>query len=97
MKDLFEGEGLDVQVVGINVASALEQQGLFTEVCTFPFFQDVEEVSAVTALGGTKDDFYVYGADGLLRAWLPPRGEVSTDLSTPEGWAALEAAIRAAL
>ena len=37
------------------------------------------------ALGGAKDDMYIYTPGGVLHAHLP--GGPSTDLSTPEGYA----------
>lgn len=94
---MLAAEGHEVHFGGLNVASALVDQGRLADVSAFAFFQDVPEVDAVAAMGGAKDDFYVYDAAGRLTAYFSSAGSVSTDLSTPDGWATIEAAIRAAL
>ena len=38
-------------------------------------------------MGGSKDDFFIYGSDGKLAIHLPAHGVVETSLSTPEGYA----------
>ena len=34
--------------------------------CTYPLVQDIEEVNAWELHAGKKDDFYIYGTDGML-------------------------------
>lgn len=60
---------------------------------TMVMFQDTEAVDAWGQHGGAKDDFYLYGADGKLSAYLP--GGQSTNLSTPQGEVFVREALRA--
>ena len=62
--------------------------------CTYPLVQDVEEINAWELHAGKKDDFYIYGTDGLLARFLPSGTEdFSTRLSTEEGYNNLKGAI----
>ena len=62
--------------------------------CTYPLVQDVEEVNAWELHAGKKDDFYIYGTDGMLARFLPSgTEEFSTRLSTEEGYNNLKGAI----
>lgn len=55
--------------------------------CTYPLVQDTEEVNAWELHAGKKDDFYIYGSDGLVARFLPSGSqEFSTQLSTEEGY-----------
>jgi hypothetical protein len=47
-------------------------------------------------LGGQKDDFFIYRAGGRLSAYYSQFGSVNVNLSTPEGYANIRAAIDAA-
>lgn len=78
--------GHDVHLVGINATTALEYQGTLANVSSFPFLQDTAAVDAFSAMGGAKDDIYVYGADGTLVMYLKNGGSVNTNLSTAEGY-----------
>ena len=48
-------------------------------------------------MGGKKDDFFIYAKDGQRLKYLPFDGSVSTDLSTPEGYANIKKAVLAGL
>ena len=62
--------------------------------CTYPLVQDLEEVNAWELHAGKKDDFYIYGTDGMLARFLPSgTEEFSTRLSTEEGYNNLKGAI----
>ena len=62
--------------------------------CTYPLVQDIEEINAWELHAGKKDDFYIYGTDGLLARFLPSGTEdFSTRLSTEEGYNNLKNAI----
>ena len=62
--------------------------------CTYPLVQDVEEINAWELHAGKKDDFYIYGTDGMLARFLPSgTEEFSTRLSTEEGYTNLKGAL----
>ena len=69
------------------MAGWAKNQSALSDVCSYPVLQDTEEVDAWSLLGGGKDDFFLYNSDGTLGVYLPSGGEVSTKLSTPEGYA----------
>lgn len=91
-------EGYDVQMVTINATSAnnADDQQELIDRCSFPLFQDVDEVAAWDAHGAGKDDMFIYAADGTLAQALPVDGEASTNLSTPEGYDNVKQALIAA-
>ena len=76
-----------MQFVAINATTAVTQANELLQKCTFPVLQDTDEVKAWELMAGIKDDFYIYGSDGLLAIHLPSGGAVSTNLSTSEGYA----------
>jgi len=86
MSDEIAGLGHEVNVVAINAADAAEHQEALLQVCAYPLLQDEVGVNAFGALGGGKDDFYVYRADGTLAVYLQNGGVVNTDLSTGDGY-----------
>ncbi|TNF33381.1 MAG: hypothetical protein EP329_08360 [Deltaproteobacteria bacterium] len=96
MRQELADAGHDVYVVAINAPSAAANQGALTDKCSFPLLQDTEEVDAWGQLGGSKDDFFVLDENGDVVAHLPVGGEVSTNLSTEEGYANVRAALLAA-
>lgn len=89
-------EGLDVNIVAINKNDAGDDVAALAEQCRFPVLQDTPSVQAWAAFNGIKDDLYVYRADGTLSVYLSPAGTVETNLSKPDGYAAVKAAIVAA-
>jgi hypothetical protein len=78
--------GHDVHLVGINATTALEYQGTLSNVCSFPFLQDTAATDAFAAMGGAKDDIYVYRSNGTLAVYLKNGGAINTNLSTGEGY-----------
>ena len=62
---------------------------------SIPFFQDTWDTDAWARHDGGKDDIYIYGTDGLLRAFLPAHGEITTNLRTQTGYQNLKGAILA--
>ena len=59
---------------------------VFIDIVSFPLLQDVAEVDAWALHQGAKDDLYIYGPTGELLNFLPHGGEISTNLSTDEGY-----------
>jgi hypothetical protein len=82
--------GLSVNFAAVNSIDAVPNQNDLTSKADFPMFQDVEAVKAWEQHAGRKDDFYVYGSDGKLAHYLPIGGAVNTDLSNPDGYAAVK-------
>ena len=95
MSDEFisNGYGDSLQFTFINSEYSAEGVTGLTSLCDFPVFQDKAGVDAWGQHEGAKDDMYVYGADGLLSAYLPASGALSTNLRTSEGFQNLKDAI----
>lgn len=91
----LQAEGKKVHFVVVNAQNAAANQKELLDRCNFPMFQDMAGADAWTLQGGGKDDFFLYDRAGKLHAYLPPTGSTPTNLSTPEGYAALKAAILA--
>jgi hypothetical protein len=89
----LEADGYPVQVLAINKIDAETTQESLVSKTAFPLFQDTLEVQAWSLHDGSKDDFFVYGPDGLLYTYLPHGGEIDTNLSTDEGYNNLKDAI----
>lgn len=97
MRHEFAAAGTPIHVVALNATSAVVQQPELVSRCSFPLLQDTPEVDSWGAHGGKKDDIYVYDASGTLRAYLPVGVDgAPTNLSTPEGYATVKDAIKAA-
>ncbi len=90
MRIEFEVAGIDVQFVSINKLDAVAQQGKLTAKCSFPLIQDLDTIDAYALLGGGKDDFFIYNADGTLAKYLPIAGAVDVNLGTDEGYQSLK-------
>jgi len=91
----LEATGYPVQVLAVNKIAAESSQEKLIEKTAFPLFQDTMEAQAWSLHDGSKDDFFVYGPDGSLLAYLPHGGELGTNLSTEEGFNNLKEAILA--
>lgn len=91
------GEGIDVAFVTVHGVSAnnADDQLELTSRCTFPIFQDTSDANVWEAMGGAKDDFFVYAPDGTLREQLPPSS--GTNLNEPEDYAAMKARLVSAV
>ena len=97
--------GFDVAFVSVNAISAdqplYQSKLIFNDWdsdepndhrCTFPLFQDTDDVGAWDLHNGGKDDIYVYDANGNLSSFIPSSGP-NTNLSTDEGYESLTLAI----
>ena len=82
----LQAQGMVVRIVAINATTAENTAADLLAKCTFSVLQDVDTLKAWELMGGGKDDFYIYGSDGRLAIHLPHGGDVSTNLTTAEGW-----------
>ena len=84
-KDL-SNDRFEVNFVVINIQSGKESQNEFISRCSFPLFQDTEEIDAFSKHQGGKDDFYIYNERGELTDHFPFLGERNSDLTDPKGY-----------
>lgn len=89
----WQAEGLNVRVAAINPINAKPHQRYLVEVCDFPLLQDSEESRAWDALLGTKDDHYVYDADGVLSRFVDFRANLAEMIVSEAGKAMFRQAI----
>jgi len=89
----LELAGETVQFLSVNMPSGLETQSSLAEKCSYPLFQDLEEVDMWGLMNGAKDDFYIYDTQGNLARYYAWGSEPELNLSTDEGYAALKAGI----
>ena len=87
--------GRAVQFVAVNAGDAQGNQMDLTIRAAFPLFQDLPEVRAWGLHRAGKDDLLLYDRQGRLHRFLPTVGPVSTNLSTPEGYQNVKAALLA--
>ena len=98
----LQSEGHTVNFVGVNKDDAESDKSKLASRCSFPLFQDREDVGAWTVHhAGRKDDFFIYGPDGKLVDYLPVNGDLEgkrqVNLSTKDGYSTLKKAILDAL
>lgn len=98
MKSDFMIAGLEVDIVAINVIAAETSQSELSSRCTFDLLQDTNAVHAWQLMGGSKDDIFIYRANGRLApgGYLPAFGKVDTNLSTETGYQNVLKAIKEA-
>lgn len=89
MRHELAGAGTPVHVVAVNAARFANQIPELTTRGSFPIFQDTDALDVWGAYGSGVSDFYLYGADGRLVAYLPVGAE-ALDLSTDAGYARLK-------
>ena len=94
----LERSGIEVNFVAINSAFAASSQSSLASRGSFDMLQDNESVNAWKALGGTKDDFFIYLEGGVLATggYLRYGAGVDTTLSTRQGYENLRSRIIAA-
>ncbi len=94
----FAKNGQNVQFLAINKTDAVDYQSKLTDRASFAILQDLPSVEVwYTQLGGNKDDFYMFAADGRLVDYLPVIGPRNTNLSTPDGYALVKGVVSQAL
>ena len=89
----WQAEGLNVRVAAINPINAKSDQRYLVEVCEFPLLQDTEEARAWDALLGTRDDTYVYDAQGVLRTFIDFKANLNEMIVSAAGKALFRQAI----
>lgn len=91
---------LDAENVAVNFAIVNRSDGAGSVLnlanrCTFPIFQDTDEVGAWGLHAGGKDDFYFYDGEGVLQQFIGARGDLEINLRTEEGYANIKNAVLA--
>lgn len=81
----WRAEGIDLRAVAVNEANALYDQRQLVDRWMHPLFQDTDEVDAFRQHGGTRDDMFVYTADGVLSAYLRWGGDLEVYPFTERG------------
>lgn len=88
----LKADGHEVNFVVINIASGSDSQQEFTQIASFPLFQDTAEVDAFSLHQAAKDDFYLYGRHGELRLFSS-FFKKEHNLTIPEGFLNVRQAI----
>ncbi len=89
MRQSLNAQGIDVGFVAINAFTAEADRWRILDVTAYAVLQDTPSEDSGTAwdaLGGRKDDIFLFRGDGTLARVLPFDGELSTNLSTDEGY-----------
>lgn len=89
----LEAEGVAAQIIAVNGVSADndDDREALTSRCSFPVFQDTEDVDAWGQHNGGKDDFYIYDASGELHSYYP--SGAATDLHAADQYQSFKDAI----
>lgn len=89
MRQSLVAQGIDVGFVAINAYTAEGDVQRILDVTSYAVLQDTPSEGSGTvwdALGARKDDLLLFHGDGTLARVLPFDGELSTNLSTDEGY-----------
>ncbi len=96
MSKELSAAGIDVDFVAVNARDAADYQADLAKMGDFAMVQDTDALRVWDAMGGHKDDFYLYHSDGTLAVHLPEGGTLDTALSgDSEGYATLRGAAAA--
>jgi hypothetical protein len=98
MRTELERSGIEVNFVAINASYAASSQSSLASRGSFDMLQDHEAINAWAALGGSKDDFFIYLEGGTLATggYLRYGAGVDTNLGTRAGYENLRTRIVAA-
>lgn len=86
-------QGLDVNMVAINMGAQSTIANLLTARTSMPVFQDTAEANVWGVFQGQKDDMYVYNADHQLTALFRSGQEPDLNLSADTGYANVRGAL----
>ncbi|HKY35703.1 MAG TPA: redoxin domain-containing protein [Polyangiaceae bacterium] len=89
----WQSEGLNVRVAAINPSNAIPHQRYLVDVCDYSLLQDTEATGAWDALLGTKDDHYIYDADGVLRRFVDFKTNIDEMIVSEAGQAMFRRAL----
>lgn len=89
-------EGLEVEFAIVNALSAVDTQQNLIDRCSIPIFQDTEADGVWDLHQASKDDFFVYRADGTLHGFYNRLSHDVVDLRKAEGYSLIADAIREA-
>ena len=95
MKGELDADGVAVNFFIINRSDGASSVLNLANRCTFPVFQDTDEVNAWGLHLGAKDDFYFYDGDGILQNFISVRGDLEINLRTDEGYENIKSAVLA--
>ena len=93
LKTELKQRGKDIHFVAINGQSAKDDVTNLTDDTTFPILQDSDGEEGWKAVGGSKDDFYIYDSKGVLAVHLPFSGTWATNLAEEGGWQVLNSVL----
>jgi hypothetical protein len=96
---LYQGwldEGLKVRIMSINSIDGRSSRQKLVDACSFPLLQDTKEATVWDTLLGSKDDHYIYTADGVLHRYYDYNAGQRVDPISVAGKASLREALVAA-
>ena len=93
MRIELEVAGYEVNFVSINKDNAVDTQEEIIKHCSFPQLQDTEELGLWDRMGGGKDDFYIFDAEGVLQTYFRFYGPIGTTLSEPDDYQTVKQAM----
>jgi len=85
--------GIDAHFVAVNGLRYVAHQAGLAERCSFPIFQDTEDILGIDEMQGAIYDMYVYRPDGGLHVFLSGFDGPDTTLSEAEGYANVRQAV----
>jgi len=86
-------DGLNVRIMSINSIDGRSSQKKLVEACSFPLLQDRSDANVWDKLLGSKDDHYIYTADGTLDRYYDYDAGQRVDPLSAAGKAALREAL----
>ena len=93
---LWRADGLNVRLMSINSIDGRSSQKKLVNACSFPLLQDNSQANVWDKLLGSKDDHYIYRADGTLDRHYDYSAGQRVDVLSVAGKAALRDALIAA-
>jgi len=93
---LYQGwldDGLNVRVMSINSIDGRSSRQKLIDACSFPLLQDTGDAKVWDDLLGSKDDHYIYTADGILSRYYDYNAGQRVDPLSAPGKAALREAL----
>lgn len=89
-------DGLNVRIMSINSIDGRSSRQKLINACSFPLLQDTKEAKVWDTLLGSKDDHYIYTAEGVLDRYYDYDAGQRVDPLSAAGKASLRDAVVAA-